>query len=1125
MRTLLFNLGIFCLGASISLFGQTLGEVTGQVTDSTGAAIGGASITVTNTSTNAVRNAVSTVAGVYVFPSLPPGNYNLKVEKTGFKAATSKDVQVQVQQTVRLDFALTVGQVSESIEVSASAVQLQAENATVGTVIENKRIVELPLNGRNYLQLVSLSPNVTTASPSAGQAGSRQGGDRAGQSLAVAGQRTMYNHFTLDGVENTDPNFNTYVILPSIDALQEFKVQTGIYPAEFGRNATQINVLTKSGGNQYHGTLFEFLRNDKLDAKNYAFTTARPPKDPFKWNQYGFTLGGPILIPKLFNGKDKLFFMANYEAFRNRRSGQAIYTVPTAAMQGGDFSAGLTNSIYDPATRKIGPDGNVTATLFPGGIIPKNRIDPISTKFLNYYPAANLPTARISNNYQESQGRPLNKDQFILRMDYVESSKSSWFGRYSWGDENQLSEGLRQSGSKILTNVEQYVGSNTRVLSPNVVTETRFGMTRFYNSIGRLLAFQKNVVKEIGIPGLPEGEPVQWGIPNVSIIGYSGIGDDTEGPYENKNRSMQFLNNTSVIRGKHTFRFGGEIRRDQYNQVGNQFARGQWTFDQQATQNPVDQKLRPAPAQGDSFANFLLGQLYQAEAAVAIASAQFRATSFALYFDDTYKVTQKLTLSLGLRYERTPPWTDQTGHLFGVKIPFQDSTPNIADRSRYPSFIRQGDNCSDPYAGVPIRWPNINVICDGSLGNALVQTDNKNFAPRVGIAYSPNAKWVIRMGSGMFYNQDTGNPRFDMARNLSGRVRFNPATPDFPNLNWNNALSSFSGATAQVPTPYSFANKYERVTPYSLQYMFNIQRELGKSMVLEAGYLGSVSRHLEFLRAANESVPGTVGSVPSRAPYPTFGRIQLVDNSARGNYNSVSAKLTKRYSAGLTLLASYTYAKSIDESSGIRVQGDDTLFPQNSYCVRCERAPSAFDTRQRFVTSGLWDLPVGKGKKVDIKNGFLNAVIGDWQIGSIFTAQTGFPITPNVGGSDRSGTGGGFDRPNATGISPYLDNPVPTRWFNIAAFTPNTPGTFGTAGRNSVVGPKLLTWDFSTHKDFRMPYSEQHKLEFRWEMFNAANHPVWGTPNTNANSPSQFGTITGTRVSMRQMQLALKYVF
>jgi len=550
--------------------------------------------------------------------------------------------------------------------------------------------------------------------------------------------------------------------------------------------------------------------------------------------------------------------------------------------------------------------------------------------------------------------------------------------------------------------------------------------------------------------------------------------------------------------------------------VGNQFARGQWTFDLQATQNPLTK------TQGDSFAGFLLGQLYQAEAAVSIANAQFRTTSFALYFDDTWKLTPKLTFSLGLRYENTPPWEDQTGRLFSVYIPYLDSTPQVADLSRYPSFIRQGKG-SDPYSGVNLRWPNINVLWDGRLGNRLVQTDNRNFAPRIGIAWTPSSKWVVRTGYGMFYNQDTGNPRFDMARNLAGRVRFNPSNPDFPNLTWQNALASFQGAVAQVPMPYSFANKYDRRTPYTMEYLVNVQRELGRDLVFEAGYLGSVSHHLEMLRAVNESQPGTVGSVNSRAPYPNFGRIQLVDNGASANYNSLSAKVTKRYSQGLTLLASYSYAKSLDVSSGIRVQGDDTLFPQNSYCVRCEYGLSAFDTRHRFVASGLLDLPIGKGKKVSIENRFADAVAGGWQIGSIFTAQSGFPITANIGGTDRSGTGSGYDRPNVTGISPYVSSPAPSQWLNIAAFALQPAGTFGAAGRNSLVGPGILTWDFSLHKDFRI--RESQRLEFRWEAFNAANHPVWATPNVNANSPSQFGTITGTRSNMRQMQAALKYVF
>src|SRR5215831_16899357 len=1091
---------------AVPIFAQTFGEITGKVADASGAVVPEAAITATNTGTNAVRRTVSTATGDYTLPSLTPGVYSLRVEKPGFKSAETLNVEVSVQQSVRLDFALQVGQVSESISVEASAVQLQAENATVGTVIDNKRIVELPLNGRNYLQLVALTPNATTLSPSAGQASSRQGGDRANQSISVAGQRIMFDNFTLDGVNNTDPNFNTYVVLPSIDALQEFKVQTGVYPAEFGRNSTQINVSTKPGGNKYHGALFEFLRNDKFDAKPYAFAANPPAKSPFKWNQYGFELDGPVRIPKVLNGRDKLFFMGNYESFRQRRNFNGIYTVPTAAMFTGDFSA-IGNTLYDPATK----------APFPNNTIPANRIDPISKKLLDYFPPANIATSRISNNYQRVGSAPINKDQFILRMDYVESSKSQWSGRYSWGDENQSSTGISLDGTKTITNFEQYMGSNTRTFTPHLVNELRFGYTRFFNSTGTYLAFTKDVVSEIAIPGLKPGDPVQWGIPNVTLANYSSIGDSTEGPYANDNNTLQFVDNFSWIRGKHTLRFGGEFRREHYNQVGNQFARGQFTFQPNATQNPATK------TGGDTFGDFLLGDLYQSEAAVSIANAKFVRNGWALYLDDTFKVTPKLTLALGLRYEITPPFYDTTRNVFSVFIPYEDRTPNVTDTSRYPKFIREGNCSGDPYEGINIRWPQIGVLCDGRLGNALVQTDRNDFAPRIGITYSPDSKWVIRAGGGMFYNQDTGNPRFDMARNIAGRIRVNSDLQN-PTLFWSNALSNISGGVANITVPYAFANKYERRTPYSAEYLLNVQRQLANNVVVEAGYLGSISRKLEFLRAVNESLPGTVGSAQTRAPYPTFGRIQLVDNSANSAYNSLALKLTKRFSQGFTMLSSYTWSKSQDNSSGIRVQGQDTLFPQNSYCRTCEWALSAFDARHRFVTSTLYDLPIGKGRPVNVANPVLNAAVGGWQVGGIWTVQSGFPITPTVGGSDRSGNGAGFDRPNTTGVSPYVDGAVPSHWWNSAAFTGNAPGTFGNAGRNALIGPRLFTLDFSAHKQFHMPFGENHVVQFRLEAFNVLNHPVWGTPNANVLS-SGFGTITGTAVSMRQLQLALKYSF
>ena len=1133
MKATLFG-ATLCLLLSATLLAQTYGDISGEVLDPSGAVVPGVSITLTNTATNAVRTTESNTAGAYTFPALQPGVYVLKAEKTGFKTFTRQNVEVQVQLSARINIEMQVGSVAETIEVSAQAALLQSENSTVGTVIDNKRIVELPLNGRNALSLVSLAPNVSFGFPSAGQAGSRQGGIRADQSISVGGQRAQYNRYTLDGVENTDPNFNTFVVLPSVDALQEFKVQSGVYPAEFGRGATQINISTKPGGNDYHGTLFYFLRNDKLDAKNYAFTAARPPKDPFKWNQFGFTLGGPVSIPKVFDGKNRLFFMANYEWFRQRRNVQSVSSVPTANMQAGNFSEVVTTpnsnirtqGIFDPRTRAV-VNGVNTAQPFPGNVIPAARIHATSKQLLEFLPVPNLPNPDIRNNYVQAQGRPINRDQLVTRGDIVESSNSQWYGRYSWGDENQSNEAIKLNGTKLVTNFKQYMVANTRVFSAATVNDARFGYTKFYNTNGTELAFTRDVVSELKISGLAGGPAVQWGIPNVSLQGaYSGFGNDSEGPYENNNSSWQIVDNFSLIKGRHSFKFGGELRNDHYNQVGNQFARGQFTFTNNATQN-----LAMTGRTGDNFADFLLGETYQAEAAVSIANAKFASTGFALYFDDVWRLSPRLTINFGLRYELTPPWEDQTGTLFNGIVPYDAhltlANANVTDQSLYPFFMRQGAPRQNCYDGINLRWPEIAVRCDGSLGNRLVGIDKNDFAPRFGISWSPTSRWVIRAGAGTFYSQDSGNPRFDMARNLAGRLRDNSRT-DFPHLNWNNALASIAGGVANVFRPYTFANPYDRRTPYSNQFMFNIQRELPQNMVVEVGYLGSVSQRLEALRAVNEAIPANPAvdsrTVPQRSPFPNFGRIQLVDNGGSGNYHSLGMKFTKRYSDGLTFLSSYTWGKSIDTATAIRNQGGDTLFPQNSYCRSCERARSSHDVRHRFVTSALWDIPVGKGKKANIDNGVLDAVVGGWQMSSILTLQTGFPVTV-TNGQDTSNTGAFFDRPNATGQKPDLPRGEqdPQRFFNTAAFVINNRGQFGNVGRNTLNSPGIIGWDFSMLKNFRVP-DEKHSLQLRFEWFNFPNHPNWGNPDTNVSSGG-FGRITGTRGNMRQLQLGLKYAF
>jgi hypothetical protein len=1177
-----FRLGLLLVAAAFGLpaAAQTSGEIRGVVTDASGAAVAGATVTVTNAATGAVRRAATNDEGIYNLPSLQPGVYAMRVEQQGFKTAVRDSVELQVQQVASIDFTLEVGQVGETVTVTGGVPLLSPESTTVGTVIENKRIVDLPLNGRNFLQLVATAPNVSFGFQNAGQAGSRQGGTRSQQNISVAGQRSYFNRFTIDGIENTDVNFNTPIVLPSIDALQEFKVQTGIFPAEFGRASTQINVSTKSGGREYHGALFEFIRNDVFDAQVYDFTGRRPkgtPNPPFKWNQYGFTLGGPVWLPKKlfgplgYDNRERVFFMTNFEGFRDRKALLNRYQLPTTGFRGGDFSklldpaftgnanAGkqliarvtdprdatktvdvpvfdalnrpvIVGQIFDPLTRRV-VNGQIVADPFPNNIIPTGRFHQISNKLLEFYPAPTLSPNALGINHEQLNNRLINKDQFTGRGDFIESTASNWSGRYSWGDEVQLDPGLKLNGTKLLTTVRQVMGSNTRTFGATKVNEARFGYNYFFNSLGRELAGTRDVVSELNIPGVASGPPISWGIPSISVAGFAGFGDDSEGPYVNTNRTFQFVDNFSWTRGSHAFRFGGELRWDQYNQVGNQFARGAFLFEPTATSQigfadlPVSgggtERRNIGGVAGYSFSDFLLGNCKRCEVSVSLAEAQFRAFSQYYYIDDTWKLTPKLTLNLGLRYEYTPPWFDKTGRLVNIHVPFADMTPNVADLSRHPTFVRMGSG--DFYEGLSLRFnPAIKVARDGRLGERLVDDDRNDWAPRFGLAYSPTDKWTVRLGGGVFYSQDTGNPRFDMARNLAGRRR-DESTPTQLDLTWSSPFRNLGG-TVQVNNPYVLGNTFGRRTPYVIQYMLNVQRELGGNMLVEVGYLGSVGRKLESLRAFNESIPGTTGSVLSRAPYPEFGRIQMVDGSGKSSYNGASLKLEKRFSQGLSFLLGYTFSRSIDNASAIRSHNGDTLFPQNSYNLAAEKALSSFHTAHRFVGSSTYELPFGRGRRWLDTGGVINAVLGGWQVSPIVTIQTGFPLTV-VSGVDRSNIGAGFDRPNqVAGQDSVLPDDQRTldRWFNTNAFVLQPAGTFGNVGRNTIIGPGFIQVDAALLKNFR--FTETKSLQFRFEAFNAPNHPNWGNPDTNRNS-ANFGRITGMRGTMRELQFGLKLLF
>jgi hypothetical protein len=1075
---------------------QTFGDISGEVKDASGAVIPQAKVIVTNERTNTSRETVTNEQGLYRFPSLAPSLYSVRVEASGFRAAVRSGIELQVQQSASIDFALTVGQVSEVLEVSATAGLLNTQDATVGTVIEQRRIVDLPLNGRNFLQLVSLSPNVTYGFSSPGQAAGRQGGTRAQQNISVMGMRGTWNNYTLDGIANTDINFNLYVMLPSVDALQEFKVQSGIYPAEFGRSATQINVSTKPGTNEYHGAVYWFLRNSSLDARQYDFDGTRPPRIPFRWNQYGATVGGPAV-------RNKLFFMGNFEGFKERRSTTNFYTTPTTAMRAGNFSsAPHVAQLLDPLTQQP----------FPNRTIPASRIHPNARKLFEFWPVPNIDKPTIDRNFTRVIRNTNDREQVTARGDWHESANSQWFGRYGWANERALNEAMALNGDTLVTRARQYMVSNTRVLSATKVNEFRFGLNTFYNEVGQELGGKRNVVSELGLP-LGTDPPSSWGIPAISVaVPYSSFGNGANGPFVVDNKIFQLIDNFSWVRGKHSLRFGGEYRYDIYDQIGNEFARGRFTFDGRYSR--------------DSVGDLLLGDLARAEAAIALALSEFRASNFALYIDDVYRVTRKLTLNLGLRYEFFQPYLDKSETSVNSVVPFLSDVPNDPTLAHHPVAVRAG--IGDFYEGRNFRYTGINAVRDGRLGKRLINNDWNNFAPRFGIAYSPNDKWAVRTGFGVFYSAESGNSRFDMNRGMGGRLdRVASPIGAVPNTSWTNFLDP-SQFPVQVPSAYLWGVHPHVGTSYSMMYLLNVQRSLTPNTSFEIGYNGSLHRRLQGLQNKNAPVPGTT-NILLRRPYPAYGFQQIVHGEGFGNYNGLGMKFNTRSRHGITALVSYTWSKALDNTSAIRGTNAD-ITPQDNRCLDCEYGHSAYNTPHRFVTSTIYDLPFGKGKALANWGGVANQIFGGWQIGTILTVQSGRPIN-SAAGYDAPGTGSfGDPRANSNGRNPYLPDGQRTaeRWLDRSAFFYTAPGTFGNIARNRLLGPSQFLWDFSTLKDFAI--TEGHKLQFRFEAFNFANHPVlgnfgasWGT--NAANPVPDFGRIRNTATPMRQIQFGLKYIF
>ncbi|HEX4231228.1 MAG TPA: TonB-dependent receptor [Bryobacteraceae bacterium] len=1034
-------------------------SITGDVRDPSGAFIVGAKVAARNTATNVVRSTVTDGAGLFVISALQPGPYEIQVEAQGFSKNTRSGIVLEVAQVARLDFTLQLGSSAESVNVVEAAGVTETETASTGQVIENKKVVELPLNGRQFYSLALLTPGAYQ--PAENSTVGYRGG------FNVAGAAETNNNFSVNGIDNNDSGINGPTFLPSIDSIQEFKLLTGIFPAEYGHSSgSQVIVVTKAGTNEFHGTAFEFVRNQIFDAKNYFTAAGSPPA--YKRNQFGGTLGGPIR-------KNKTFFFYSYEGLRLRQQLASLATVPTSDMLSGNFGSLLT--LAKPIQLKDPLNG----ASFTNDIIPASRISPLGAAILSFYPAPGIPTPSgqlPSANYYFNETRIETMNENSLRIDHSISPKDSFYGNYNRYNDPSFEPQNTLCGSSTLPGFGCNAGLTTQlgvldeihIFSPSVVNEFRAGVNRLVQPRVQ----QDNTANFPGLPGAFLGYLANnGGVPRTTITGYSTLGGATNLPSERDDTTYQLIETISWTKGKNSFKFGGDWRKFFSTNLQTSNGRGSLSFTGSA----------PGPASGYPLADLLLGLPTTSSRNPYSPWFYERLSGMSAFAMDDYKLSPSLTLNIGLRYE----YNGVISEKYGQMSSFDPTVP-----------------------GGGLR-----VEDENGLGNTLYQPNYKNFAPRFGFAWQPfhNTATVVRGGYGIFYNQTTTlNGFYTLATNAPFR---NPQTftataanPIQLDVNPFPLALSANSSTASGINPHF-------PTAYAQQWSLDIERQLNQNLLLDVGYRGNKGTDLPLSFDPNQPLPG---SGNAGRPFQNFGNITYFQDNGNSNFNALLVKLDKRLTHGLSFLASYTYGKSIDEGSGTASGSDASGGVQNSRNqFSGERGLSDFDVRHRFVLSPIWNLPFGAAGK-----SFTDWIIGGWQLSGIFQLQSGRPFTPTESGNI-SLTGQSADRPNVVaGCNPNDGPKTINEWFNAACFSLPASGTFGDAGRNILTGPGLITLDFAIARVFAV--TERMHLQFRGEAFNLANHPNFEQPNATQNSPS-FGRITSTLVDNREIQLAMKLVF
>ena len=1056
---------IFCLLAAATWAlpqGGESTEILGVVEDSSGSLVPGVAITATHIATGQTRRTATGDSGTYVFSFMQPGAYRLSADKLGFKTEVRSGLDLQLNQKARVNFVLQVGAVSESVEVTASNVILNTDDATIGNVVEQKRIVDLPLNGRNFANLAGLMPGVIKGvSSNTNQYG------RSDTAVAVAanGVRENQSQVLYDGVSTAWNINNATFFKASIEAIEEFKVHAATYSAEYGYNAgAQVEVLTKSGTNNLHGALFEFFRNNDLDARNY-FRPVPLSKDILRRNQFGFVLSGPVLFPKLYNGRNRTFWMANYEGQREKSESAQNASVIPVAFRRGDFSS-VPSALKDPL-----------GGVFPGNIIPASRLDPIARNYLKY---AVLPNVPGQVNLAGVEADTNNINQVFARVDHNFSDKDRIFSRaafFNYDFPTTPVDPFSPLVSRITA--QNAVLSETHIFAPTVLNEAKLGYNRnwvFRRGIRTNTDFSPESIGLTGVRSVDPNTrqlrpltPLETGLVPMNVTGYLTIGDGGLIPDFNLSTTWQLVDNLTVNHGVHTFKTGFDFRRLRMDREASNNARGFFNFNGQVT--------------GNAAADFVLGFPSTSQTPDGILPVQYRQNNYAAYVQDEWKVTRKLTANLGARFEH-------------VGIVFEkNGLPRTLRLDRPGGYLYPTD--PDTKKITPFYNPTVRVW------------------PRLGLAYRPADKWVVRVGGGVFNNVDqmnnltvVGNP----LKIFSVSIIADPANP--------------AGLTLQNPYPIGqksaaaplnvVAVPPDRGDAYNVQWSASVERQLSGSTFVEIAYVGSQASHLDNSRNLNDAPPAP-GPVQARRPYPLWGGIRWIASDGKSYYQALQLRGERRFSHGFSFLASYTWSHNIDTAYGTNESLPFTPGGvQNDNCWGCERSDSGFDYRHRFTTSYLWNIPA----PVEWK-GPLGFALKNWSFNGVVTYQTGFPFTVTQTGNMQN-TGSATQRPNIVpGQDPHLENPDPSRWFNTNAFQFSVL-QYGNVGRNTLRQPAIKTWDVGLFKEF--PTSERSRFQFRAEAFNLFNTPQFSAPNSQLGAPG-FGQITSTWLPNRQLQLALKFLF